>query len=87
MRHLRTKAARRSRISPALRKTGTRATGAVGSKDRPRPVILPLSSTSRTISSIGPSRTRSAYSAWLPRRSVTRAPMVSLLSASVRPGE
>ena len=71
--------ARRSPISPALRKTGTRATGAVGSKDRPRPMILPLSSTSRTISSIGPISTRSAYSAWPPSRAVISAPMVSLL--------
>ena len=53
----------RSPISPALRKTGMRGDVATGSKERPRPVTLPSSSTSRTISSIGPSVTRSAYSA------------------------
>ena len=50
------------------------------------PVILPSSSTSRTISSIGPSVTRSAYSARPPSRCRISAPIVSFFSASLRPG-
>ena len=81
-------AARRDTIADlaGAQETGTRATGAVGSRRRDPPddpaLVVDIAHDQLYRAEQPPS----AYSAWPPSRAVTRAPTVSLRSASVRPG-